>query len=359
MARPGITYSEVANAATQLQGQHKAPTVENVRQLLQTGSNSTLAKYLREWKAHQGIETHAEGALPAELLALVKGLWQHLQDKAETTINEQQHVLDKKLEVNEQYVKEAHQHTQQLQQQLEQQIAVYEEQIQINQNLQQQYVEEQKAHSKQLARATGLEQQLAQQTLENERLHQLVKHLQANLEHYQTATQTLREEQVLVIEKQRHQYEQRLQEAQQQLTQTLQNNVQLQSQVEQGQEKIGDFEKRFMHVQTKLEALNTEHQKQTHELQTLHAQNTTLKQNYQQQFQVLESKQQYLTQTEIELKLLAQQHQRCEKELHQLHEKLHTLQDTHQTVLQDKAIVMGKYQQLQASLKINYKDNKD
>jgi len=111
-------------------------------------------------------------------------------------------------------LKEACHHVQQLQQQLQQQALALEKQAQRNQTLEQQWVEEQKAHSKQQARATGLEQQLVQQILESERLHQLVKHMQANLEHYQAATQALREEQALVIEKQRHQYEQRLQEAQ-------------------------------------------------------------------------------------------------------------------------------------------------
>ena len=235
MARPGITYSEVAKAATQLQGQHKAPTVENVRQALKTGSNSTIAKYLREWKAHHPIENTAEGTLPLELLALVKGLWQHLQDKAQDTIVQHQQTSDKQLEVNEQYLKEARQQAQQLRQQLDQQTAALATQTQTYQKLQQQHVEEQKAHSKQQERATRLEQQLAQQTLETERLHQLVKHIQANLEHYQAATQALREEQALAIEKQRHQYEQRLHEAQQQLTQTLQQQAQLQIQYQQTQ----------------------------------------------------------------------------------------------------------------------------
>lgn len=40
-------------------------------------------------------------------------------------------------------------------------------------------------------------------------MHQLVKHLQANLEHYQTATQQLRQEQTLLQEKQRSEYEQK------------------------------------------------------------------------------------------------------------------------------------------------------
>ena len=45
---------------------------------------------------------------------------------------------------------------------------------------------------------------------ENQRLHQLLNHVQENLEHYQTSTQRLREEQLLLAEKQRTEYEQKL-----------------------------------------------------------------------------------------------------------------------------------------------------
>lgn len=69
MGRPGITYHDVINATQQLQGQGKSPTIENIRFLLGTGSSTTIAMHLRQWKAQQGA-THAIASkeqLPAEL----------------------------------------------------------------------------------------------------------------------------------------------------------------------------------------------------------------------------------------------------------------------------------------------------
>lgn len=51
MARPGVTYSEVVQAAAELTGQGKNPTIEQVRLIIGNGSNSTLANHLRRWKA--------------------------------------------------------------------------------------------------------------------------------------------------------------------------------------------------------------------------------------------------------------------------------------------------------------------
>jgi len=41
MGRIGITYQDVAKAIPTLQGQQKNPTVDNIRELLGTGSKST------------------------------------------------------------------------------------------------------------------------------------------------------------------------------------------------------------------------------------------------------------------------------------------------------------------------------
>jgi chromosome segregation ATPase len=59
-------------------------------------------------------------------------------------------------------------------------------------------------------RAAALEERRQEHQAENQRLHQLLKHVQENLEHYQAATQKLREEQSLMMEKQRNEYEQKL-----------------------------------------------------------------------------------------------------------------------------------------------------
>src|SRR3990172_5325162 len=62
MARGGITFIDVDKAARYLQGQGRNPTVDAIREHLGTGSRTTLAEHLRQWKAAQveGLEIAAE-----------------------------------------------------------------------------------------------------------------------------------------------------------------------------------------------------------------------------------------------------------------------------------------------------------
>jgi len=82
MGRIGISYQEVVNAIHLLQGENKNPTVDNIRLILQTGSKSTIARYLKEWRHSESIEGpySSSNALPEELSSLVKGLWNRIQE---------------------------------------------------------------------------------------------------------------------------------------------------------------------------------------------------------------------------------------------------------------------------------------
>jgi len=53
MGRAGVTLQEVEKAALQLQGRGKNPSVDAVREVIGTGSKSTIAQHLRDWKAQQ------------------------------------------------------------------------------------------------------------------------------------------------------------------------------------------------------------------------------------------------------------------------------------------------------------------
>lgn len=75
MGRIGIEYSDVAKAISKLQAQGKAPTGDNVRAELGTGSKNTIIRLLREWKQQQGLPSDDDGSLPSELLSAVKALW--------------------------------------------------------------------------------------------------------------------------------------------------------------------------------------------------------------------------------------------------------------------------------------------
>jgi uncharacterized protein (UPF0548 family) len=85
MARNGVSYSEVAEKATQLLGEGRNPSVERIRILLGTGSTTTVANHLRQWKANQEATTltSAKENIPLELVAVMKGLWERVNNLSE------------------------------------------------------------------------------------------------------------------------------------------------------------------------------------------------------------------------------------------------------------------------------------
>ena len=95
MGRPGITYHDVANAAQQVTTADNNPTIESVRAILKTGSSSTIAQHLRDWKAKQSdtFALASKEKIPEELVAALKGLWQKLVTESEEQVEiiKQQH----------------------------------------------------------------------------------------------------------------------------------------------------------------------------------------------------------------------------------------------------------------------------
>src|SRR3990167_9971652 len=86
MARIGINYQDVATAALTVQGRDQIHTVDRIRAILGTGSKSTIARYLKEWKSKTN---HIPGSddIPEVIIALVKGLWDRLKNEADQKIS--------------------------------------------------------------------------------------------------------------------------------------------------------------------------------------------------------------------------------------------------------------------------------
>lgn len=97
MARAGILYSQVANAAAKLAAAGTNPTVDTVRAALgDTGSKGTIAPMLKQWKAqHQGEAAAAGAGLPADLLEAVKGVYQRLEAGAQAQVEQMRAANDK------------------------------------------------------------------------------------------------------------------------------------------------------------------------------------------------------------------------------------------------------------------------
>lgn len=71
MARPGITYDQVAAAAETLQARGERPTIDAIRQYLGTGSPNTVNRYLSQWKDKQPAVVAAPIEMPAAIHAAI------------------------------------------------------------------------------------------------------------------------------------------------------------------------------------------------------------------------------------------------------------------------------------------------
>jgi len=90
MARTGVSYEEVEKVANQLYQQGITPTVQRVRETLGTGSNTTLARHLKDWHEEYFSEKSSRipMSMPEELTASVDGFWAAAVAKADENYQE-------------------------------------------------------------------------------------------------------------------------------------------------------------------------------------------------------------------------------------------------------------------------------
>jgi chromosome segregation ATPase len=91
MARSGIRYEEVQAAAETLLGRGLNPTIQRVRELLGTGSNTTISEHLKNWQ-QQLAETPKvilPPAIPEAVAAALDAFWKIAVHHAEAAFDEQ------------------------------------------------------------------------------------------------------------------------------------------------------------------------------------------------------------------------------------------------------------------------------
>jgi len=88
MGRIGITYYDVAQAATTIMQQGQQPTIDRIREHLGTGSKTTISTHLKQWKYdNKGDIALTRTSLPPDLLALVQGLWDGMKQTTQNDID--------------------------------------------------------------------------------------------------------------------------------------------------------------------------------------------------------------------------------------------------------------------------------
>ena len=90
MTRLGITSKEVEEIAENILAEGENPTIEKIRRVLGTGSNSTIAKHLHEWRSNRLIlsknSLSAPNFPPDTVHAAVNTVWEKIRNESAAEI---------------------------------------------------------------------------------------------------------------------------------------------------------------------------------------------------------------------------------------------------------------------------------
>jgi len=339
MGRAGVTLLDIENAAQQLIGRGKTPTVDNIREILGTGSKSTIIQHLKTWKSKNG---EAQGNLPTELLSLVTGLWERLNETAERRITDIETANNKQLEearLNLYQTQREHAELKIKFHEIEE-LFSHERQSTIEYTKKLQQTEHELAKSNERYQTASL--QIDDHKSENARLHQLAANIQANLEHYQQAVQQARIEQNLQMENQQMQFKQELNALQQTIS-TYQNQHQ------EFQQQIHEKDVTLQHLKEQYDTLHKINNELTQKFQNTSNELIIYKDRHeqnQQQMSALQNtlltKTQQLSEIEKQLAVLTDQCDKLQKSLLQNDDKIELLRQEKMFLIQEKSDLMGQ-----------------
>jgi chromosome segregation ATPase len=196
MARPGVTYTEVVNAITQLIAQQQTPTIERIRGITGAGSSTTLANHFKQWKAtHEaGDAIAAKENIPSELVSLIKGLWVRVVSLSEEKIALADKDFQASLAEANQTVEKYKANNQRWQKMHESWIAEKNKLAELHLTTEQALGFAQTENNSLSQQNDSLIKQIEHKDTRIEELHRLHNQTQANLEHFR---ETTREQKIL------------------------------------------------------------------------------------------------------------------------------------------------------------------
>ena len=104
MARSGIRYEEVQDAAETLLGRGLNPTIQRVRELLGTGSNTTISEHLKSWQQQLAAapKTVLPPTIPEAVADALDAFWKIAVQYAEAAFEEQRAIATQAVAAAEQ-----------------------------------------------------------------------------------------------------------------------------------------------------------------------------------------------------------------------------------------------------------------
>jgi chromosome segregation ATPase len=351
MARPGVTYLDVSNAAQQLVAAGRTPTIETIRIALGTGSNSTLGAHLRTWKSKQDQtqQVAIKENIPEELISALKGVWERVMNQSEDKIQVIQQETQQELMQLRQEV-----------QRLQKDNAISQQQYQQIKQERDGFANEKSAIEQLLTNSkieiaaltekyAGLEQQHMQKQDHIDELRRQNQQIQANLEHYRNASLEQRIADQERYEQQQNQLETTIQQISHKLT-----KVQHEKSVSQQENQRLTFEND--NLKTQLDKLNVQHEsistRLTDALNEL-AKKTQDQQHWQAQLQTLQVKWDEQNKSFLELQtkhaISSRQLETVTAEIKEIRDQNKVLAHEKWVLGQEKAQLYGQLKQLESN----------
>jgi hypothetical protein len=109
MGRPGLSYQDIQKAAATLLQRGVNPSIQRIRELLGTGSNSTIGQYLKRWQQEQldnSLSTPPP-AVPEVVTVTLEQCWKVALEQAQAHFQEQREQADRAVKIAEQARDEA------------------------------------------------------------------------------------------------------------------------------------------------------------------------------------------------------------------------------------------------------------
>lgn len=298
MARSGLYKSDVQRARDSLRAEGKNPSVDAVRVALgNTGSKTTIHRYLKELEEEEGQRVGAKIAVSDALQDLVARLAERLHGEAEALIAQAQERFQAELQVGTQTLEQARQETGNLSAQLQRTETTLQTEREAGEAARGDLATRTTELALLQERIAGLTARLAEHESHARSLEQKHEHAREALEHYRTSVKDQREQ-----EQRRHEHQvQELQVALRQSNEalTVKNHDLVQLNRENGQ-----WLERHTRLEREVAQLRQTVQTQQGELDTLRLTATefqALQVRWGQDTQTLGAARQQLAQTRTEL----------------------------------------------------------
>ncbi len=349
MARIGVTYSDIAKAAETIKSRGQEPTVDRVRECLGTGSKSTIAPHLKQWR-NNNTDLKNNSGLPNDLVEVVKSLYDRIQKTADFKISQ----------VTDSFKSEKETLTNELNDSKNNIAQLFSQQNNIEQKLKNEESENisllnsentlQKSLDKTEFKYTQAQSRIDELKSTIIELKQENKDIRDHFEHYQ---------QRIAEDRQQEREQSRLTNEQ------LQNQIQdlsvrysaCEKQLNKQREVDSEKQERIEQLQTQNQVLISEKNQNLSEINLLNDQLISYNKKHQKlidqknliqdELKVLASEH---TETQQEIKLLQHTLEQTKSELFDSKDKIAIQDNDYKILLQEKSVIQGQFKQLQNSL---------